>query len=124
MEECLKENVIEYLATVGLRAKDNEVNKIMYTTLVSLTFKVIENDEIDLVDYLYFLDCVAHNVLNVQIFNCPTGEYTVNLKSKYRDEILYELYETLEKKKYRFTRNLELSCRDKKIVEQYTLLSQ
>ena len=99
MEECLRDNIIEYLATIGLRAKDNEVNRSMYKTLMRVTIKVVEDSKIDPIDYLYFLDCVAHNILGVGIFNCPEGEYKVNLKSGYRDEVLNELYKVIETKK-------------------------
>lgn len=96
MEESLREDVIDYLATIGLRAKDSEVNRNIYKTLVRITFKVIEYSKIDPMDYLYFLDCVAHNILGVGVFNCPAGEYKINLESRNQDKKLSLLYRAME----------------------------
>ncbi|AZV58378.1 hypothetical protein [Clostridium sp. AWRP] len=84
-----KKEVIEYLANVGLMSKDTETNRMIYKNLAEMVY-IILNEEHDDKFYnqcLHFIDCVANNLLKINIYSAeykpePAGEIFKKLYAK------------------------------------------
>lgn len=93
------DEVIEYVSSIGMRAKDTEKNREVYKTLLNFTYEVMSRKSVEYVEYLYFLDCIAHNILGVAIFSEPLYEYKVKLELERYPACLMEMYAGLKKLK-------------------------
>lgn len=94
-DECLinafEEQIMDYVASVGVRAENTQANKQVYVALVQITYMVCKynKDNNIYIDYLHFIDCVASNILGVPIYY---GTY----KSEPRTDKLKGIYYRLK----------------------------
>ncbi len=81
--------ILSYLSSIGIRAENTRANRQVYKSLMEITFDLLNNDNgINGIEYLHFIDCVAQNILNVSIYS---NEYKGKPKSKFLNRIYTEL---------------------------------
>lgn len=91
--------VLCYASSVGIRTKNTEANNTAYIQLVKFIFDCRDKG-IDSILVMYFIDCVAHNVLGVSIFQTRLYQYNVLLRDKRYPASFIEEYERLRDIRY------------------------